>query len=59
MHSYAGGHKNGLGTRPTALARLVFLVVVVYGSWKNGLHFLSPFVPKGVPIYILPLIVCN
>ena len=42
----------------SALAGLVFLVVLSYGFWKNGLHFFNLFVPKGVPIYILPLIVC-
>jgi F-type H+-transporting ATPase subunit a len=40
-----------------ALALLVFFTVVVYGFWKNGLHFLKVFVPSGVPIYILPLVV--
>jgi len=40
-----------------ALALLVFVVVVGYGFWKNGLHFLNLFVPKGVPKYILPAIV--
>lgn len=35
----------------------VFLTVLVYGFWKNGLHFFNLFVPKGIPIYILPLIV--
>jgi F-type H+-transporting ATPase subunit a len=40
-----------------ALALLVFLTVLVYGFWKNGLHFFNLFVPKGIPIYILPLIV--
>jgi F-type H+-transporting ATPase subunit a len=40
-----------------ALALLVFFIVVVYGFWRHGLHFLNLFVPKGVPIYILPLIV--
>ena len=39
-----------------ALALLVFLVVVIYGFWKNGLGFLRLFVPSGVPIYILPLV---
>jgi F-type H+-transporting ATPase subunit a len=39
------------------LALLVFLIVVVYGFWRNGLKFLKLFVPKGVPIYILPAIV--
>src|SRR6266849_9873795 len=40
-----------------ALALVVFFTVVVYGLWKNGLHFFRVFVPSGVPIYILPLIV--
>ena len=40
-----------------ALALLVFLTVIVYGFWKNGLRFFKLFVPSGVPIYILPLIV--
>jgi F-type H+-transporting ATPase subunit a len=40
-----------------ALALVVFLTVVIYGFWKNGLHFLKMFVPSGLPIYILPLVV--
>jgi len=40
-----------------ALALTVFLLVIIYGFWKNGLHFFKLFVPKGIPIYILPLIV--
>jgi F-type H+-transporting ATPase subunit a len=39
-----------------ALAMLVFVVVVVYGFWKNGFGFLKLFVPSGVPGYILPLV---
>jgi F-type H+-transporting ATPase subunit a len=39
------------------LALLVFFVVVGYGFWRNGLHFLNLFVPKGVPKLILPAIV--
>ena len=38
------------------LAVTVFLIVVIYGLWKNGLHFLGLFVPKGVPMLILPLV---
>jgi F-type H+-transporting ATPase subunit a len=41
----------------SALAGLVFLVVLVFGFWKNGMRFFNLFVPKGVPLYILPLIV--
>jgi F-type H+-transporting ATPase subunit a len=40
-----------------AFALLVFFIVVIYGFWRNGLHFLNLFVPKGVPVYILPAIV--
>jgi F-type H+-transporting ATPase subunit a len=39
-----------------ALALLVFFTVVIYGFWRNGLHFLKLFVPSGVPILILPLV---
>jgi F-type H+-transporting ATPase subunit a len=38
------------------LAALVFLTVLIYGFWKNGLRFFKLFVPSGVPIYILPLV---
>ena len=40
-----------------SLALLVFLTVIVYGFYKNGLGFFRLFVPHGIPIYILPLIV--
>jgi F-type H+-transporting ATPase subunit a len=40
-----------------ALALLVFFTVLIYGFYKNGLHFFNLFVPKGIPVYILPLIV--
>ncbi len=40
-----------------ALAITVFLVVLIYGLWSHGFHFFNLFIPKGVPIYILPLIV--
>ena len=40
-----------------AMALLVFLTVVVYGFVKNGLGFFRLFVPKGIPIFVLPLIV--
>jgi F-type H+-transporting ATPase subunit a len=40
-----------------ALALTVFVTVLVYGFWKNGLKFFRLFVPHGIPIYILPLIV--
>jgi F-type H+-transporting ATPase subunit a len=40
-----------------ALAGLVFATVLVVGFAKNGLRFLKLFVPSGVPILILPLVV--
>jgi F-type H+-transporting ATPase subunit a len=40
-----------------ALALLVFVTVIVAGFWKHGLHFLRVFVPSGIPVYILPLVV--
>jgi len=40
-----------------ALAALVFLTVLVVGFAKNGIRFLRLFVPEGVPIAILPLVV--
>jgi F-type H+-transporting ATPase subunit a len=40
-----------------ALALLVFFTVLVYGLYKNGLKFFKIFVPSGIPIFILPLVV--
>jgi F-type H+-transporting ATPase subunit a len=40
-----------------ALAGLVFLSVLFVGFAKNGIRFLKLFVPQGVPIVILPLVV--
>ena len=40
-----------------AFALLVFFTVLVYGFYKNGLKFFKIFVPPGIPIYILPLVV--
>ena len=39
------------------LALITFLSVVVIGFLKNGVKFFTLFVPKGVPIFILPLLV--
>ncbi len=39
------------------LAMTVFITVLVYGFWKNGLKFFKLFVPSGIPVYILPLII--
>ena len=40
-----------------ALALLVFFTVLIYGLYKNGLKFFKIFVPSGVPVYVLPLVV--
>ncbi|MBX3529135.1 MAG: F0F1 ATP synthase subunit A [Rhizobiaceae bacterium] len=40
-----------------ALAMLVIGTVLVYGFWKHGFGFLKLFVPSGVPMVLLPLVV--
>jgi F-type H+-transporting ATPase subunit a len=40
-----------------AFALLVFFTVVIVGFARHGLGFLKLFVPPGVPIYILPVVV--
>lgn len=40
-----------------ALSLLVISVVIVYGFAKHGLHFLKLFVPHGIPVFLLPLVV--
>ena len=40
-----------------ALAALIFLGVTVIGFWKHGAGFLKFFVPEGVPVVLLPLLV--
>jgi F-type H+-transporting ATPase subunit a len=40
-----------------ALALLVFLTVIVHGLYIHGLRWFRLFVPSGVPVYILPLVV--
>jgi F-type H+-transporting ATPase subunit a len=40
-----------------ALALLVFLIVLVMGFVKHGLHFLHLFVPSGVPAALMPMVV--
>ena len=39
------------------LALLVFFTVLIYGLYRNGLKFFKIFVPSGIPIFILPLVV--
>jgi F-type H+-transporting ATPase subunit a len=40
-----------------ALALLVMSVLIVYGVWKNGFGFLKLFVPSGIPLPILFVVV--
>jgi len=40
-----------------ALALLVWFTVLIYGVSKNGLKFFKIFLPSGVPIFVLPLVV--
>ena len=40
-----------------AMAIVVFTGVTVIGFAKHGLHFLSFFVPKGVPVWLLVILV--
>src|SRR6516165_2318152 len=40
-----------------SFALLVFFTVIIYGFYKNGLKFFKIFVPPGIPIYILPLVI--
>jgi F-type H+-transporting ATPase subunit a len=40
-----------------ALAMLVFTTVVVIGFARHGLGFFKLFVPEGVPVYVMPVVV--
>jgi F-type H+-transporting ATPase subunit a len=40
-----------------ALAAAVILTVIIYGFYRNGFKFLGLFVPQGVPVFLLPLVV--
>ena len=40
-----------------ALAAFIFLAVTAIGFWKHGAKFLKFFVPSGVPVVMLPLLV--
>lgn len=40
-----------------ALAMVVFIGVTIIGFAKHGMHFLSLFVPSGVPGWLMPLVV--
>ncbi len=40
-----------------SLAMVVFIMVTLVGLLKHGLHFFSKFVPRGVPIALMPLMI--
>lgn len=40
-----------------ALALTVFFTVIIYGLLKNGLHFFNLFLPRGIPIWMAPMII--
>jgi F-type H+-transporting ATPase subunit a len=40
-----------------ALAAIVIGTVIVYGLMRHGTHFFGLFVPSGVPVWLLPLMV--
>jgi F-type H+-transporting ATPase subunit a len=40
-----------------ALAAVVFMLVTCVGFIKHGMHFLSLFLPSGVPLWLAPLLI--
>lgn len=40
-----------------ALAGMVWVIVTLVGFWRHGFGYLRLFVPEGVPIWLMPLIV--
>jgi F-type H+-transporting ATPase subunit a len=38
------------------LAAIVFLLVVIVGFARHGLHFFSLFLPEGTPLFVAPLV---
>jgi F-type H+-transporting ATPase subunit a len=40
-----------------ALALLVFFIVLFYGLYRNGMKFFKIFIPSGIPIFVMPLVV--
>jgi F-type H+-transporting ATPase subunit a len=39
-----------------ALAMIVFLLVLIVGFARHGLHFFSLFLPEGTPLFVAPLV---
>ncbi len=40
-----------------ALAAMVWITATLIGFWKHGFGYLRLFVPEGVPIWLMPVIV--
>jgi F-type H+-transporting ATPase subunit a len=40
-----------------SLAILVFVTVIVYGLYRNGIKFFKLFAPSGIPLLLMPLII--
>ena len=40
-----------------AIAAVLFIVIIITGFVRNGVHFLRIFVPHGVPIVMMPLMI--
>jgi F-type H+-transporting ATPase subunit a len=40
-----------------ALSGLIFILITGVGLWHHGWHFLSLFCPKGVPLWLMPLLI--
>ena len=41
-----------------AISSILFTVIILYGFIKHGLGWLKLFVPKGLPIWIAPVLMC-
>jgi F-type H+-transporting ATPase subunit a len=39
------------------MASIVFVIILITGFTKQGLHFLEIFAPKGMPLWLAPLII--
>jgi F-type H+-transporting ATPase subunit a len=39
------------------MAAFVFIGVTIIAFWKHGVHFFSFFAPKGVPLWLMPILV--
>ena len=39
------------------LAIMSFAIVLVVGFWRHGFHFFALFLPKGTPVFMIPIII--